>query len=95
MAPVCKLQYSQKIWPGIKFGGLAVCLSNRQIKNHQNFLFTSRCMVIPYQTTKFRSAIMFVMAIWDPTAKSNSCQYFQLYYTCIMNITHSSRGSDT
>ena len=29
------LPYSQKIWWGIKFGGLVVCLSNRQIKIRQ------------------------------------------------------------
>ena len=38
-------------------------------------------MVIPYQTTKFKSANMFAMAIWDPTAKFNSRQYFRLYGT--------------
>ena len=29
---------SRKIWRGMKFGGLAVCSSNCQIKIHQNFL---------------------------------------------------------
>ena len=32
------LLYSRKNWRGIKFGGLADCLSNRQIKIRQNFL---------------------------------------------------------
>ena len=36
-------------------------------------------MVIPYQTIKFKSANTFAMAIWDPTTKINSRQYFQLY----------------
>ena len=33
-----KIPYSRKIWRGIKFGGLAVYLNNRQIKIRQNFL---------------------------------------------------------
>ena len=36
-------------------------------------------MAIPYRTAKFKSANTFKTAIWDPTAKFNSCQYFQLY----------------
>ena len=36
-------------------------------------------MVIPYRTTKFKCANIFIMAIKDPTAKFNSRQYFQLY----------------
>ena len=36
-------------------------------------------MVIPYQTAKLKSTNIFAMAIWDPTAKCNSCQYFRLY----------------
>ena len=36
-------------------------------------------MVIPYQTVKFKSVNIFTMAIYGPTAKFNSCQYFQLY----------------
>ena len=38
-------------------------------------------MAIPYQTTKFKSANILVIAIWDSTAKFNSHQYFQLYGT--------------
>ena len=45
-------------------------------------------MVIPYRTAKFKSANTFVMAIWDPTAKFNSCQYFQLY-TIFLNLSPS------
>ena len=38
-------------------------------------------MAIPYQTAKFN---LYTMAIWDPTAKYNSCQYFRLYgITCM------------
>ena len=36
-------------------------------------------MTIQYQTDKFKSANMFAMTIWDPTAKFNSRQHFQLY----------------
>ena len=35
-------------------------------------------MAIPYRTAKFKSANIFAMAIWGPTAKFNSHQYFQL-----------------
>ena len=45
--------YSRKIWQGIKFGGLAVCLSNCQIKIRQNLLRAYICMAIPYRTVKF------------------------------------------
>ena len=38
-----RIPYSQKIWRGIKFGGLAVCLCNRQIKIRQNFLLVYIC----------------------------------------------------
>ena len=58
---------------------LAVCLSNHQIKIRQNFLFTYIRMAILYRTAKFKYANMFAMAIWDPTAKFNSRQYFRLY----------------
>ena len=36
-------------------------------------------MAIPYQTTKSKSANIFAMAIWSPSTKFNSYQYFQLY----------------
>ena len=35
-------------------------------------------MAIPYQTAKFKSANIYAMEIWYPTA-NNSHQYFQLY----------------
>ena len=59
-----KLLYNQKIWRGIKFGGLVVCLCNCQIKI---FLLAYICMAIPYQTAKLKSANIFAMANWDPT----------------------------
>ena len=73
------IPYSWKIWRGIKFGGLAVYLNNRQIKIRQNFLLAYKRTAIPYQTAKLKSANTFAMAIWDPTAKFNSRQYFRLY----------------
>ena len=45
---------------GIKFGSLAVCLSNHQIKNLPKSLVRIYiCMVIPYWTAKFKSANTF------------------------------------
>ena len=38
-------------------------------------------MVILYQTAKFKSANIFAVVIWGPTAKFNSHQYFRLYGT--------------
>ena len=64
-----------------KFGGLAVCLCNHQIKICQYFLLAYIHMAIPYRTAKFKSANNFTMAILGPTAKFNSRQYFQLYGT--------------
>ena len=40
--------YSQKIWQGIEFGGLVVCLCNCQIKIYQHFLLAYIRMAIPY-----------------------------------------------
>ena len=74
-----RIPYSRKIWRGIKFGGLVVCSSNCQIKIRQNFLLAYICMAIPYRTANFKSANKFAMAIWEPTAKFNSHQYFWLY----------------
>ena len=54
-------------------------------------------MAIPYQTAKFKSANRFKMAIWDPTAKFNSHQYFQLYGTSfckLHEITQSAKLGD-
>ena len=43
-------------------------------------------MAIPYRTAKFESANTFAMAIWDPTAKFNSRQYFRLYGMCMVTL---------
>ena len=43
-------------------------------------------MVIPYQTPKLKSANIFAMDIWDPTAKFNSHQYFRVYCTRKMEL---------
>ena len=45
-------------------------------------------MAIPYRTAKFKSANIFAMAIWGPTAKFNSRQYFRLYgnYDDLVNL---------
>ena len=57
----------------------------------KNFVLVSYCIAGKFggelnlavwrsdQTTKFKSANIFAMAILDPTAKFDSCQYFQLY----------------
>ena len=73
------LPYSQKIWRGIKFGGLAVCLVTAKFKIRQYFILAYIRMAIPYRIAKFKSANIFAIAIWGPTAKFNSRQYFQLY----------------
>ena len=66
---------------GIKFGGLAVYLYNRQIRIRQYFILAYIRMVIPYRTAKFKSASIFAMVIWRSTAnlKFNSRQYFHLH----------------
>ena len=57
---LCKLctslPNSQKIWRGIKFGGLVVFRRNRQIKIRQNLYRVHVCMAILFQTAKFKSA---------------------------------------
>ena len=75
------IPYSRKFWRGIKFGGLAVNLCNRQIKIRQYFILVYIHVAIRYRTAKFKSANSFAMAIWGPTAKFNSRQYFPLYST--------------
>ena len=77
------IPYSRKIWLGIKFGGLAVYLCNRQIKMRQYFILAYIHVAIPYRTAKFKSANIFAIAIWGPTAKFNPRQYFRLYGICI------------
>ena len=71
VGPHFLIPYSRKIWQGIKFGSLAVCMSNRQIKISQNFLLAYIRMSIPYQTAKFKSANMFAKAILFGTQLPN------------------------
>ena len=75
------LPYSQKIWRGIKFGGLAVYITIAKLKICQNFLLSCIRMAIPYLIAKFKSANILIIAIWGSTAKFNSRQYFRLYGT--------------
>ena len=47
------IPYSRKVWQGIKFGGLAVCLPNKNPPIfHTHIIHT----VILYQTAKFKFA---------------------------------------
>ena len=67
-----------------KFGGelnLAVWWSARATAKLKSakISYSHICMAIPYWTAKFKSTNMFAMAIWEPTAKFNSRQYFRLY----------------
>ena len=80
------IPYSRKIWRGIKFGGLAVYLCNRQIKMRQYFILAYIHVAIPYRTAKFKSANIFAIAIWGPTAKFNSRQYFRLYGSLCLSL---------
>ena len=61
---------SQKIWWEIKFGGLAVCLPNCQIKACQNFVLAYNMTELPDLNPPI--AIITPMAIWVPTTKINS-----------------------
>ena len=67
--------YIRKIWRGIKFGGLAVYITNAKL----NFLLAYIRMAILYRTAKFKSANILPIAILGSTAKFNSGQYFRLY----------------
>ena len=68
--------YSQKIWRGIKFGGLAVCIKTAKLKSAKLFY---TCMYIwRYHTTKFKSTNG-VINVLGQIAKFNDRQYFQLY----------------
>ena len=73
------ITYSQKIWRGIKFGGLAVRAYKRQIKVRQYFLHAYIRIAIPYRTAKFKSANIFARADSRRFAKFNSLQIFRLY----------------
>ena len=50
----------------------SVYLCDRQIKIHQYLILAYIQMAIPYPTAKFKSANIFAMVIWGPTAKFNS-----------------------
>ena len=82
-ALVLVVPYSLKIWWGIQFGGLAVCLATTKLNLPIFFYLHIICMVIPYRTTKFKSANIFTMAILSPTAKLNIFGYtvFHLKYS--------------
>ena len=50
---IIRLLSSQRVWQGIKFGGLVVYLCDHQIKICQHFVYIR--MATPYQTTKVKS----------------------------------------
>ena len=54
-------------------------IATAKIKICQYLIFVYVRMAIPYQTDKFKSANIFVIAIWGQTTKFNSHQYFWLY----------------
>ena len=73
------IPYSWKIWWGIKFGGLAVCLATAKLKLANTiFILAYIRMAIPYQMAKF-NIFSRAIQIQGPTAKFNSHQYFRLY----------------
>ena len=83
------IPYSREIWRGIKFGGLAVCLATAKLKSTDISYLHIIHMAIPYRTAKFKSANIFAMGIWGPTAKFNSCQYSRLYgilFVCMIML---------
>ena len=51
------LLYSQKIWWGIKFGGLVVRFAAAKLNSAKYLTHMYTYMVIPYQTTTYKSAI--------------------------------------
>ena len=74
------LSYSQEVWQGIKFGGLAVYITTAKLK-FTKISYSYIHMAIPYRTAKFKSANIFihVIVIWGSSAKFNFRQYFRLY----------------
>ena len=71
--------YSQKIWRGIKFGGLAVYITTAKLKSAKisySHIYVWRSRTEP---PKFKSANILLIAIWGSTAKFNVRQYFRLY----------------
>ena len=65
-----------------------IYLCDRQIKIRQYFILVYIHVAIPYRTAKFKSASIFAMAIWGPTAKFNSRQYFWLYSMLLTTFTY-------
>ena len=68
----------------------SACISYLHVYNIMN-VRVYVYMAIPYRTAKFKSANIFAMAIWGPTAKFNSHQYFQLYGSIIELVDSISR----
>ena len=65
-----------------KFGGklnLAVAFKIAKLESAKLYDSHILCMVILYQTAKFKSTNTFAMSIWGPSAKFNSRQIFRLY----------------
>ena len=75
---LCAIPYSRKIWRGIKFGGLAVCLRTAKLKSAKFFRVHVR-MAILYHTAKFNSNNGVKNVVLGQTAKFNDRQYFRLY----------------
>ena len=67
------LAYLQHFYP--MFASRSQSLSKTKLKSTK---ISYSHMAILYRTAKFKSYNTFEMAIWNPTAKFNSCQYFQL-----------------
>ena len=66
------ISYSQKIWQGIKFGGLVLHLCDHHIKIRQYFMLAYIRMVILTETPTLKSTNIFSMAILGSIAKFNS-----------------------
>ena len=73
-----------------KFGrelNLAVYITTVKLKSTKiSYSHIIIRMAIPYQTTKFKSAIILAIVILGLTAKFNSCQYFQVYGIMLLGI---------
>ena len=77
LTAISDLSHSRKIWRGIKFGGLAVCLATAKLKSasisHLHKLYTygdplPNCQI-------YKSANIFATEIWGSTAKFNISGY--------------------
>ena len=76
------IQYSWKIWRGIKFGGLAVYITTAKLKSAKIsylHIYVWRSRTKPPNLNQLVNII--AIAILGSTAKFNSCQYFWLYGT--------------